>query len=202
MSDNITITGNIVTPPELKRTSGGVTITSFRVASKHRRFDRATGRWTDGDTSFYSASIFRSLAEHAFDSLHKGDRVILTGRLRLREWESGGRQGISADIEVDGIGHDLLYGTTQFERDGRTRPSDPVPGSDVSAAAGDVDRPEGAWATPDDTATPQWPTREPGTVDEWAVPAVDEASADEAAAAAAVDRGAREPEPVGVDTPF
>lgn len=158
MSDNITITGNVATIPECKHTAAGVPITTFRVASSQRRFDRATESWIDGHTNWYSISTFRGLAEHAFASLRKGDRVVLTGRLRVRRWESGDRQGTSVDVDADAIGHDLLWGTTTFTRAaGSPRETESTPEETVSSgaawrAAGD-DVAEGtspaeAWSAP------------------------------------------------------
>ena len=123
MTDTITVTGNIATPPEHKRTSGGVAITTFRVASGQRRYDSATSSWTDSGTNWYSVSTYRRLAEHAMASLHKGDRVILTGRLRLREWDTGAKKGIAVEIDADSIGHDLLFGTSTFEKDAASAPA-------------------------------------------------------------------------------
>jgi single stranded DNA-binding protein len=115
--DTITITGNVATPPELKRTSSGVAITTFRVASGQRRYDREAGAWSDAGTNWYTVSAFRTLADHAYRSLQKGDRVILTGRLRLREWDNGTRRGTAIEIDAEAIGHDLLWGTTTFMKD-------------------------------------------------------------------------------------
>lgn len=126
MSDTITIVGVVGTDPERKNPKG-VPITTFRVATKDRRFDRATGAWTDGETNWYTVSAYRRLAEHVFDSVHKRDRVILTGRLRVRNWETGESRGTAVDIDLDAIGHELLWGTTTFTRDER----------DVAAPAGD-----------------------------------------------------------------
>ena len=123
MSDTITVTGNIATEPEHKRTPAGVAITTFRLASGQRRYDRESGAWIDSGTNWYTVSTFRGLAEHAFASLHKGDRVILTGRLRLRDWDTGSRKGTTAEIDAEAIGHDLLWGTTHFEKDGTARGS-------------------------------------------------------------------------------
>lgn len=141
MSDTITITGNIATPPEFKRTPAGVAITTFRVASAQRRYDRATGVWTDSGTNWYTVSAFRGLADHAFQSLSKGDRVILTGRLRLREWENGTRRGISVEVDAEALGHDLLWGTTTFQKDERS----PRTESDTPWAPAAADD---AWAAP------------------------------------------------------
>jgi len=116
MSDVITVTGNIATEPEQKQTPAGLPITSFRLASTQRRFDRSTGAWVDGPTNWYTVSMFRGLADHAFRSLQKGHRVVLTGRLRLREWDNGTKKGLAAEIEADAIGHDLRWGTTQYEK--------------------------------------------------------------------------------------
>lgn len=116
MSDIITVTGNIAADPEGKKTAAGVAITTFRVASTHRRFDRASARWVDDYTNWYSVSAFRGLADHALRSLHKGDRVVLTGRLRIRDWETSTSRGTAVEITADSIGHDLLWGTTSFHR--------------------------------------------------------------------------------------
>jgi len=115
MSDTITIVGTVGTDPETK-TPTGFPITTFRVASSQRRFDRTTGAWTESGTNWYTASAYRRLAENAYTSLRKGDRVILTGRLRVRNWEAGEKRGTSVDIDVEAIGHDLLWGTSTFAR--------------------------------------------------------------------------------------
>ncbi len=78
----------------------------------------------DGNQLVLSVSTFRGLADHAFQSLRKGDRVVLTGRLKVRDWEAGDRKGTSVDIEADAIGHDLRLGTTKFEKDAGTRRGD------------------------------------------------------------------------------
>lgn len=154
MSDTITITGNIATQPEIKRTAGGVTITSFRVASALRRYDRATETWVDNGTNWYTASMFRTLAEHAFHSLNKGDRVLLSGRLRLRQWDNGTKQGMTAEIDVEAIGHDLLWGTSSFQRDGGQPPSAATPpvGPAGGWAASEIDAAASGFA---DELTPE-----------------------------------------------
>ena len=151
MTDTITVTGNIATEPEHKRTPAGVAITTFRLASGQRRYDRESGAWTDSGTNWFTVSTFRGLAEHAFSSLHKGDRVILTGRLRLRDWDTGSRKGTTAEIDAEAIGHDLLWGTTRFEKEGAPAASatGAVPASNGWPAAGDVARVDsGGWALP------------------------------------------------------
>jgi single-strand DNA-binding protein len=143
MNDTITIVGTIGTDPE-KKIRNGVPITTFRVASKERRFDRSTGAWVDGETNWYTASAYRRLAEHAFDSLHRRERVVLTGRLRVRNWDTGEKRGTSVDIDIDAIGHDLLFGTTTFRSD--------EPGSAGSSSTTEswtaAETEDGAWDAP------------------------------------------------------
>lgn len=139
--DTITITGNVATPPELKRTPGGVVITTFRVARSLRRYNRETGAWSDAGTNFYTVSAYRTLAEHAHHSLQTGDRVILTGHLRVRDWDNGTRKGTAVEIDADAIGHDLRWGTTTFVKDSR--------GATIDTARGlPQESEEDAWAAP------------------------------------------------------
>lgn len=116
MTDTITLTGLVATAPRHIVTSEGLAITSFRLASTQRRFDRGAERWIDGDTNWYTITLFRQTAINAAGSINKGDRVLLTGRLRIREWENGERTGANIDVEADAIGHDLAWGTTVFTR--------------------------------------------------------------------------------------
>lgn len=116
MTDTIFLTGLVATTPRHLTTSDGLTITSFRMASSVRRFDRASNRWVDGDTNWYTVSSFRSLAVNSAESLQKGDRVMVNGRLRIRDWENTDRSGTTVEIEADSIGHDLTYGTASYKR--------------------------------------------------------------------------------------
>ena len=88
MSNPITIIGTVATHPRLITTQSGVVICSFRLASGERRFDRAQQKWIDGETNWFGVTAFRALAEHASTSFRKGERVIVTGRLRVRKWEN------------------------------------------------------------------------------------------------------------------
>lgn len=160
MSDTITLTGNIATIPEHKKILDGIPVTSFRVATSHRRLDRATGQWLDGETSYYTVQLFRQLAENAVLSLSRGDRVIVTGRVKVREWDNGTRRGTTVEVEADAIGHDLKFGTSRFTRATGSRPP------------ADAAQPE-AWPAPgvaaeqaSEAASGAWATSVPGARDE------------------------------------
>ena len=113
----ITLVGNVASEVRTVNSERGTTITSFRFAHTPRRIDRQTGRWGDGPTSFYGVTCWRTLAEHCRDSLHKGDPVVLFGRLRIRDWRTeDGRPGRDAEIDAISVGHDLVRGTSEFVR--------------------------------------------------------------------------------------
>ena len=116
MSDTITITGLIATTPRHVVTAEGLPITSFRLASSQRRFDKAADKWVDASTNWYTITAFRQLAINTVPSLSKGDRVVVTGRLRVRDWQNDERTGTSVEIEAESIGHDLFWGTATFTR--------------------------------------------------------------------------------------
>ena len=124
MSDTITITGLIATTPRHVVTSEGLPITSFRLASSQRRFDKAAEKWVDASTNWYTITTFRQLAINAVPSLSKGDRIVVTGRVRVRDWQTDDRTGTTGEIEAETIWHDLFWGTAQFTR--MTGSSDPT----------------------------------------------------------------------------
>ncbi|MER7796057.1 single-stranded DNA-binding protein [Microbacterium sp. NPDC096154] len=152
MSDTITITGNIATPPQKHILPSGIAVTRFRLASGTRRYDREAGQWVDGPTNWYSVAAYRALADNAESSLHKGERVVVTGRLRLRVWEADGRKGMEAEVDADALGHDLRFGTSVFQRTVQ-RPAAagaaPAAPEDAQDTAQDAQQTaEDAWATP------------------------------------------------------
>lgn len=116
MTDHISVTGLIATEPRSITTSEGLSICSFRVASPQRHFSKSENQWIDGETNWYTVSTFRQLAENATQSLRKGERIVVRGRLRLRQWERDDKNGLSAEIEADAIGHDMRWGTSEFSR--------------------------------------------------------------------------------------
>jgi single-strand DNA-binding protein len=115
-TDTVAVTGLVATEPRTMVTGGGTTITSFRLASTQRKFDKNKMEWADDITNWYSVSTFRSLATNVAGSIKKGERVVVIGRLRLRQWDSGNKTGMSADIDADAVGHDLNLGTASFSR--------------------------------------------------------------------------------------
>jgi single-strand DNA-binding protein len=116
MSDLITVTGLVATTPRHLVTSEGLPITSFRLASTQRRFDRTQEKWIDADTNWFTITGFRQLATNLVGSVAKGDRVVVTGRLKIRDWENGERTGTTVEIDADAVGHDLTWGTASFTR--------------------------------------------------------------------------------------
>ena len=120
MTDQLTLTGLIATTPRHIVTSEGLAIKSFRLASQQRWFDRKVGRWSDGETNWYTVTAFRDLAVHASQSLQKGYRVVTVGRHTVRDWSKDDRSGTSVEIEADSLGHDLSWGVTDYTKVART----------------------------------------------------------------------------------
>ncbi len=117
MTETVTVRGFLGSDVRDFTTKDGVPISTFRLASTVRRYDRDSGTWVNGNTNWYSVSSFRTLAQNTKYALQKGDPVIVTGRLRVRQWENdeGGR-GTTAEIDAEAIGHDLGFGTSAFTR--------------------------------------------------------------------------------------
>jgi single-strand DNA-binding protein len=118
MSDTLTLTGLVATTPKHLVTSAGLSITSFRLASNQRRYDRAKQEWVDVDTNWYTITAFRQLATNVVHSLHKGQRIVVTGRVRIRDWsnEDKNTSGTTIEVDAEAIGHDLTWGTSVFTR--------------------------------------------------------------------------------------
>lgn len=124
MSDSITVIGNLAEDPNLKSTASGIDVVSLRVASAQRWFDKASEKWVEGEPNWFTVAAYRSLALHAAGSLHKGDRVIVHGKLRVRHWKDGDRRGTHVEIDADALGPDLRWGTSAFTREARTEQVD------------------------------------------------------------------------------
>lgn len=127
MAENITVAGLVATTPRHLVTAEGLPITSFRLATSSRRFDRALGKWVDGETNWYTITAFKQLAINAAGSINKGDRIMVQGILRVRDWDNGERAGTSVELEAEAIGHDLTWGTSVFTRTVLVRDVEPEP---------------------------------------------------------------------------
>ena len=116
----ITVVGNLVADPELRFTSTGQPVATFRVASTPRIRDNATGEWKDGDSLFLSCNVWRQAAENVAESLQRGMRVIVTGRLRQRNYETKeGEKRTVYEVEVDDVGPSLRNASAKVNRASR-----------------------------------------------------------------------------------
>ena len=117
---SITVVGNLVADPELRFTPAGAAVANFRIASTPRRFNRQTSQWEDGEAMYLTCNVWRQAAENVAESLSKGMRVIVQGRLRQRPYESreGERRSIF-EVEVDEVGPSLSFATAQVTRASR-----------------------------------------------------------------------------------
>jgi single-strand DNA-binding protein len=117
----ITIAGNLVSDPELRYTQSGQAVATFRVASTPRFRDNASGEWKDGDSLFLSCNVWRQAAENAAESLQRGMRVIVSGRLRQRSYETKeGEKRTVYEVEVDDVGPSLRNASAKVTRSSRS----------------------------------------------------------------------------------
>ncbi|MEP7055171.1 MAG: single-stranded DNA-binding protein [Actinomycetota bacterium] len=116
----VTIVGNLTADPELRFTPNGSAVANFTVASTPRILDKATNEWKDGDALFMRCSVWRQAAENIAESLTRGARVIVTGRLRQRSYDS--KEGVKVtviELEVDEVGPSLKYATAKVNKTSR-----------------------------------------------------------------------------------
>ena len=134
----ITVVGNLTADPELRYTQTGLAVANFTIASTPRNFDRASNEWKDGEALFLRASVWREFAENVAGTLTKGSRVIATGRLKQRSYETKeGEKRTSFEIEVDEIGPSLRYATAQVTRTTSGGPRGGQGGAQGGAQGGD-----------------------------------------------------------------
>ena len=139
----ITIIGNCVQDPELRFTPSGAAVANFTVASTPRAFDRQSNEWKDGETLFMRCSVWRDAAEHVAESLTKGTRVIVTGRLKSHSYDTKeGEKRTVIELDVDEVGPSLRYATAKVQRSQRAN-------TDVGQSA-------------------QWGGQQPAQPDPWA----------------------------------
>lgn len=138
MSEHITVRGFVATDPTTRTTPAGLAVGNFRLASTDRRFDREQQTWVDGATNWFTVNMFRQLSTNVGASLSTGQPVIVTGRLKVRQWQNEERSGTSVEIEAETIGHDLALGTAFFNRAvGRTAPHE-EPSEEVDTETGEL----------------------------------------------------------------
>jgi single-strand DNA-binding protein len=135
----ITMVGNLTADPELRFLPNGTAMVKFTVASTPRILDRESGQWKDGDPLFLTCTGWRDMAEHIAESLTKGTRVIVSGRLRLSRWENEqGEKRSAYGLDVEEIGPSLRFASADVKRLSRAKGSDGFTPDTV---------PDDAWAT-------------------------------------------------------
>ncbi len=113
----VTVVGNVAAEPKMRVTSGGARVTSFRMAVNERKFNKSLDRWRDGDTIWLTVTSWRALAENVFESVLKGQQVVVHGRLRVNSYDDKeGQQRTTVEIDATAVGHDLSRGTTQLTK--------------------------------------------------------------------------------------
>jgi single-strand DNA-binding protein len=139
----ITVVGNLVDDPELRFTPSGAAVANFRIASTPRTFDRQTNEWKDGDALFLTCSVWRQAAENVAESLQRGMRVVVQGRLKSRQYETReGEKRTVFEIDVEEVGPSLKYATAKVTRTTRSGGGGGFSGG--GQGGGDND----PWATP------------------------------------------------------
>lgn len=144
----LTIIGNLTGDPELRFTATGMAVVAFTVAASRRVYDQATGQWSDGDTLFLRCSAWRELADHAAESLTKGMRVIVTGRLKQRTYETTeGEKRTVFEVDAEDVGPSLKWATAKIAKTSRDKVphsadgGDPWQDSEPATVSADADRP-------------------------------------------------------------
>ncbi|MFC8722982.1 single-stranded DNA-binding protein [Kitasatospora sp. NPDC057198] len=132
----VTMVGNAASGVTYRETAGGVSVANFRFAARERRYDRERGDWADGATTWVTVVAWRRLAVNLVSSVNKGDPLLVSGRLRVREWEQEGNRRVEVEIDARSVGHDLARGTSAFRRGLEGNPAPPQGGSGVDGRPG------------------------------------------------------------------
>jgi single-strand DNA-binding protein len=144
----ITVVGNLTDDPELRFTPSGAAVAKFRVASTPRFMDKQTNEWKDGEPLFLTCNVWRQAAEHVAESLQRGARVIVTGRLRQRSYETReGEKRTVMELEVDEIGPSLRYATAKVQKMARSSGNGGFGSSGGSRGGGGADLADDPWAS-------------------------------------------------------
>lgn len=148
----ITLVGNLTTDPELRFTPSGAAVANFTVASTPRTYNRDTSQWEDGEAMFLDCSVWRQAAENVAESLSKGMRVIVTGRLKQRRYtDKDGNNRSSFEVDVDEVGPSLKWATATVDRG---QPNSNVKSGQDWSQAGQQAR-QSAWAGAQQASTQQ-----------------------------------------------
>ena len=164
----ITVVGNLVDDPELRFTPSGAAVANFRIASTPRIYDRQSGEWRDGDTLFLTCSVWRQAAENVAETLQKGMRAIVQGRLKSRQYETReGEKRTVFEIDVDEVGPSLKYATAKVTRTQRSGGG----GGYGAQQGGGGQAANDPWATPAPQGAPAG-GQSAGGADPWGAPGV------------------------------
>jgi len=151
----ITVVGNLTADPELRFTPSGAAVANFTVASTPRTFDRQTQEWKDGDALFMRCNVWRQAAENVAESLTRGARVVVSGRLKQRSFETKeGEKRTVVELEVDEVGPSLRYATAKVTKASRGSGGSAGGGFGGSGSSGGSDDP---WSTPAAPSTDEPP---------------------------------------------
>ena len=170
----ITVVGNLTADPELRFTPSGAAVASFTVASTPRTFDRQSNEWKDGEALFLRCSIWRQAAENVAETLQRGMRVIVQGRLQQRSFETReGEKRTVIEMQVDEVGPSLRYATAKVTRTQRSGGSS-YGGGQQGGGQGSAPADNDPWATPQAGGAPQGGGSGGGAPanDPWATPGV------------------------------
>ena len=172
----ITVVGNLVDDPELRFTPSGAAVANFRIASTPRTFDRQTNEWKDGEALFLSCSVWRQAAENVAESLQKGMRVVVQGRLKSRQYETReGEKRTVFEIDVDEVGPSLKYATAKVTRAQRSGGGGGYSGGGQGGQggySGGGQQADDPWATPAPNQGGQGGGQQAPANDPWAAPGV------------------------------
>ena len=157
----ITLVGNLVDDPELRFTPSGAAVAKFRIASTPRTFDRQTNEWKDGESLFLTCHVWRQPAENVAESLQRGMRVIVQGRLRQRSYETKeGEKRTVFEVEVDEVGPSLRSATakvTRAQRQDGQASSQRQPSRNDDPWASNSSTPRSGWGAPQSSSTDEPP---------------------------------------------
>lgn len=142
---SVTVVGTVTADPELRFTPSGAAVANWTVASNERRLNKQTNEWEDGAATFLRCSVWRQAAENVAESLHRGDRVIVTGQLKQREFEKDGVKRTAYELDVDEVGISLKWATAKANKANRSsdapRPSSGSPVEDPWGSSPDDQAP-------------------------------------------------------------